>query len=71
MTTGLNSNLYREIVWTEYMLEHDLSRQQMLEREHVDAMSKRVAHMEWQDEQRAAWMCGEKPQFVVPDDCPF
>ena len=53
------------------MLEHDLTRQQMLEREHVEAMQKRVAHMEWQDEQRAVWMGGEKPQFTVPDDCPF
>ena len=71
MTTGLNSDLYREIVWTEYMLEHDLSRHQMLEREHVEAMQKRVAHMEWQDEQRAVWMGGSTPEFVVPDDCPF
>ena len=53
------------------MLEHDLTYKQMLERVHVDEMLKRVAHMEWQDEQRAAWMGGEKPQFVVPDDCPF
>ena len=53
------------------MLEHDLTYKQMLERVHVDEMLKRVAHMEWQDEQRAAWMSGEKPQFVVPDDCPF
>ena len=71
MTTGLNTGLYREIVYTEYMLEHDLTYKQMLERVHVDEMLKRVAHMEWQDEQRAAWMSGEKPQFVVPDDCPF
>ena len=71
MTTGLNTTLYRDIVWTEYMLEHDLSRHQMLEREHVEAMQKRVAHMEWQDEQRAVWMGGSTPEFVVPDDCPF
>ena len=71
MTTGLNTGLYREIVYTEYMLEHDLTYKQMLERVHVDEMLKRVAHMEWQDTQRAAWMAGESPQFTVPDDCPF
>ena len=71
MTTGLNTGLYREIVYTEYMLEHDLTYKQMLERVHVDEMLKRVAHMEWQDEQRAVWLSGEKPEFVVPDDCPF
>tara|TARA_A100001035_G_scaffold55899_1_gene41268 strand:- start:2188 stop:2388 length:201 start_codon:yes stop_codon:yes gene_type:complete len=65
------NDLYRDIVWTEYMLEHDLSSQQMLEREHVDAMSKRVAHMEWQDEQRTKWMAGEEPVYTVPEDCPF
>jgi len=27
--------------------------------------------MEWQDEQRAAWMSGESPQYTVPEDCPF
>ena len=71
MTTGLNSTLYRDIVYTEYMLEHDLTYEEMLERVHVDEMLKRVAHMEWQDEQRAAWMAGETPEFTVPDDCPF
>lgn len=64
-------DLYRDIVWTEYMLEHKLTGHQMLEREHVDAMQKRVSHMEWQDEQRAAWMGGDKPQSRVPEDCPF
>ena len=34
-------------------------------------MLKRVAHMEWQDEQRAQWMSGESPESVVPEDCPF
>ena len=71
MTTGLNSTLYRDIVYTEYMLEHDLTWQEMTEKIHTDEMLKRVAHMEWQDTQRAAWMAGEKPQFTVPDDCPF
>ena len=71
MTTGLNTGLYREIVYTEYMLEHDLTYKQMLERVHVDEMLKRVAHMEWQDTQRAAWMAGDTPQYTVPDDCPF
>ena len=71
MTTGLNTGLYREIVYTEYMLEHDLTYKQMLERVHVDEMLKRVAHMEWQDTQRTAWMAGETPQYTVPEDCPF
>ena len=35
MTTGL----YRDIVYTEYMLEHDLTYTEMLERVHVDAVS--------------------------------
>ena len=43
----------------------------MLERVHVDEMLKRVAHMEWQDDQRTAWMSGEAPQSTVPEDCPF
>ena len=67
MTTGL----YRDIVYTEYMLEHDLTYTQMNEQQHVDEMVKRVAHMEWQDEQRAAWMVGDSPQYTVPEDCPF
>ena len=71
MTTGLNSTLYRDIVYTEYMLEHDLTYEEMLERVHVDEMLKRVAHMEWQDQQRAAWMGGDTPQYTVPEDCPF
>jgi hypothetical protein len=53
------------------MLEHDLTYTEMLERVHVDEMLKRVAHMEWQDEQRTAWMSGESPQYTVPEDCPF
>ena len=53
------------------MLEHDLTYTEMLERVHVDEMLKRVAHMEWQDEQRAAWMGGDSPQYTVPEDCPF
>ena len=67
----MNSTLYRDIVYTEYMLQHDLTWEQMMEKTHTDEMLKRVAHMEWQDEQRAAWMGGEKPQFTVPEDCPF
>ena len=67
MTTGL----YRDIVYTEYMLEHDLTYTEMLERVHVDEMLKRVAHMEWQGGQRAAWMGGDSPQYTVPEDCPF
>ena len=67
----MTTDLYRDIVWTEYMLEHDLTRHQMLEREHVEAMQKRLAHMEWQDEQRSKWLGGEQPEFTVPDDCPF
>ena len=53
------------------MLEHDLTWQQMMEQQHTDEMLKRVAHMEWQDTQRAAWMSGEAPQYTVPEDCPF
>ena len=53
------------------MLEHDLTWQQMMEKTHTDEMLKRVAHMEWQDTQRAAWMAGETPQYTVPEDCPF
>ena len=53
------------------MLEHDLTWEQMQQRVHVDEMLKRVAHMEWQDEQRAAWMSGDMPQVTVPEDCPF
>ena len=67
----MNSTLYRDIVYTEYMLEHDLTWEQMQQQIHVDEMLKRVAHMEWQDEQRAAWMSGESPQYTVPEDCPF
>ena len=60
----METGLYRDIVYTEYMLEHDLTYTEMLERVHVDEMLKRVAHMEWQDEQRAQWMSGETPQFT-------
>ena len=67
MTTGL----YRDIVYTEYMLEHDLTWHEMTEKIHTDEMLKRVAHMEWQDTQRAAWMVGDSPQTTVPEDCPF
>ena len=67
MTTGL----YRDIVYTEYMLEHDLTWEEMMQQQHTDEMLKRVAHMEWQDEQRAAWMSGESPQYTVPEDGPF
>ena len=45
----MDTGLYRDIVYTEYMLEHDLTWTQMQERVHVDEMLKRVAHMEWQD----------------------
>ena len=44
----MDTGLYRDIVYTEYMLEHDLTYTEMLERVHVDEMLKRVAHMEWQ-----------------------
>tara|TARA_A100001388_G_scaffold80019_1_gene57456 strand:+ start:256 stop:417 length:162 start_codon:yes stop_codon:yes gene_type:complete len=53
------------------MLEHDLTWKEMNERVHVDEMLKRVHHMAWQDDQRAAWMGGESPQYHVPEDCPF
>ena len=67
----MDTGLYRDIVYTEYMLEHDLTWQEMMEKTHTDEMLKRVAHMEWQDEQRTAWMAGETPEYTVPDDCPF
>ena len=67
----MDTGLYRDIVYTEYMLEHDLTWEQMMEKTHTDEMLKRVAHMEWQDEQRTAWMSGDSPQYTVPEDCPF
>ena len=67
----MDTGLYRDIVYTDYMIEHDLTYTEMLERVHVDEMLKRVAHMEWQDEQRAAWLGGDMPQTTVPEDCPF
>ena len=62
---------FYDIVWLEYQCEHDLTVAEMQEKKHVDEMIKRVEHMKWQDEQRNKWMCGDEPQFVVPDDCPF
>ena len=67
----MDTGLYRDIVYTEYMLEHDLTWQEMTEKIHTDEMLKRVAHMEWQDTQRTAWMHGDTPQCTVPEDCPF
>ena len=67
----MDTGLYRDIVYTEYMLEHDLTWEEMMQKTHTDEMLKRVAHMEWQDEQRAAWMGGDMPQVTVPEDCPF
>ena len=67
----MDTGLYRDIVYTEYMLEHDLTWEEMMQKTHTDEMLKRVAHMEWQDEQRAAWMSGDAPQYTVPEDCPF
>ena len=67
----MDTGLYRDIVYTEYMLEHDLTYTEMLERVHVDEMLKRVAHLEWQEDQRATWMSGDSPQYTVPEDCPF
>ena len=32
----MDTGLYRDIVYTEYMLEHDLTYTEMLERVHVD-----------------------------------
>tara|TARA_B100001115_G_scaffold183967_1_gene184512 strand:+ start:1482 stop:1679 length:198 start_codon:yes stop_codon:yes gene_type:complete len=62
---------FYDIVWLEYQCEHDLTVAEMQEKQHVDAMLKRVDKLKWQEEQRAMWMCGEKPQYKVPDDCPF
>ena len=60
----MDTGLYRDIVYTEYMLEHDLTWQEMMEKTHTDEMLKRVAHMEWQDTQRTAWMAGETPEYT-------
>ena len=62
---------FYDIVWLEYQCEHDLTVAEMQEKQHVDAMLKRVDKLKWQEEQRAKWMGGESPQYVVPDDCPF
>ena len=47
---------YYDIVWTDYQYENNLTTTQMQEKEHVDAMIKRVEHMKWQDEQRTKWI---------------
>ena len=39
----MDTGLYRDIVYTEYMLEHDLTWEQMMEKTHTDEMLKRVA----------------------------
>ena len=39
----MDSTLYRDIVYTEYMLEHDLTWEQMMEKTHTDERLKRVA----------------------------
>ena len=44
----MDTGLYRDIVYTEYMLEHDLTWEEMMQKTHTDEMLKRVAHMEWQ-----------------------
>ena len=62
---------FYDIVWLEYQCENDLTVTEMQQKQHVDAMLKRVDKLKWQEEQRAMWMCGEKPQYTVPDDCPF
>ena len=68
----MDTGLYRDIVYTEYMLEHDLTWQEMTEKNHTDEMLKRVAHMEWQDEQRAYTVDEWRDTTVhSPDDCPF
>ena len=59
---------YYDIVWTDYQYENNLTTTQMQEKQHVNAMVKRVVHMKWQDEQRAKWMSGDEPQYVVPDE---
>ena len=57
----MDTGLYRDIVYTEYMLEHDLTWEQMMEKTHTDEMLKRVAHMEWQDTQRTACLLYTSP----------
>tara|TARA_B100000131_G_scaffold119745_1_gene116720 strand:+ start:324 stop:572 length:249 start_codon:yes stop_codon:yes gene_type:complete len=65
------NTLYYDMVWTEYQYEKELTTSEMQEKVHVDEMLKRVAHLEWQDEQRSKWMSGEEPEYIVPEDCPF
>ena len=44
----MDTGLYRDIVYTEYMLEHDLTYTEMLERVHVDELS--LIHIDAADE---------------------
>ena len=38
----MDTGLYRDIVYTEYMLEHDLTWEEMMQKTHTDEMLKRV-----------------------------
>ena len=67
----MTQKYYYDLVWTEYQYEKELTTTQMQQKEHIDEMLKRVAHLQWQDEQRTKWMAGEEPAPYVPEDCPF
>ena len=67
----MTQKYYYDLVWTEYQYEKELTTTQMQQKEHIDEMMKRVAHLQWQDEQRTKWMAGEEPAPYVPEDCPF
>ena len=68
---SMTQKYYYDLVWTEYQYEKELTTTQMQQKEHIDEMLKRVAHLQWQDEQRTKWMAGEEPAPYVPEDCPF
>ena len=68
---SMTQKYYYDLLWTEYQYEKELTTTQMQQKEHIDEMLKRVAHLQWQDEQRTKWMAGEEPAPYVPEDCPF
>ena len=37
----MDTGLYRDIVYTEYMLEHDLTWEEMMQKTHTDEMRER------------------------------
>ena len=45
----MDTGLYRDIVYTEYMLEHDLTWEEMMQKTHTDEMLKRVVEGSYGD----------------------